>query len=217
LIALQAIRSPQMREKLENFHVSFLDKMIGVQLATKERFEAVSRQMKEKGIEVNEDVSYEDIKKFYESKAYTINVAQEHHIGTEFKMIDVILPYLDNRKWLIVKTTEETGPLITTDYPVNLMWKEPEKIPAFYRESPGFGLNNTEVYFPLSQNAALIGEFDGEEGVIEGTKELIALLNARKLLFTYKQIYIPKLNFYFTGRKGEILEGRHLLKHIANS
>jgi hypothetical protein len=76
-------------------------------------------------------------------------------------------------------------------------------------------MKDTQVYFALSKNTALIGEFGGHEGVVEGTRELIAALNSKMLLFAYKQIYSPKLSFYFRGRDGEILEGKQLLKHIA--
>jgi hypothetical protein len=81
-----------------------------------------------------------------------------------------------------------------------------------YRDSPGFGLKGTEVYFPLSSNAALIGEFEGHEGVIDGTKELVAGFNSQILRFTYKQFYSPKLSFYFLGKNQEILDGKYLLK-----
>ncbi|RLA95610.1 MAG: hypothetical protein DRG83_18415, partial [Deltaproteobacteria bacterium] len=103
---------------------------------------------------------------------------------------------------------------ITTDNPVNLSWKEPDKIPPFYRTSPGYGLKGTQVYFPVSKKVALVGEFDGPEGIVDGSRELVALLNSRMLLFTYKQIYSPTLNFYFMGKDGIILDGRSLLKYV---
>jgi hypothetical protein len=67
----------------------------------------------------------------------------------------------------------------------------------------------------MSKTAALIGEFVGREGVIEGTRELVAALNAKMLSYTYRQIYAPNLNFSFRGRDGELHDGKHLLKHIA--
>ncbi len=119
--------------------------------------------------------------------------------------IEAILPYLDARNWLLVRSTSNSGPFITTDNPVNLSWKEPDKIPPFYRASPGYGLKGTQVYFPVSKNVALVGEFDGPKDIIDGSKELIAALNSKMLLFTYKQVYSPTLNFYFMSKDNVIL------------
>ena len=215
LVALLAVRSPEIREHWRQIYARTAEIMMDLTLVTKERWESQIRQMKKSGVEVNESVTYEEAKKFHESKAYTIEVARERHIRMEFVGLDAIIPLLDGRNWLIIKTTNETGPLITTDHPVILTWNEPDKIPPIYRRSPGYGMKDTQVYFALSKNTALIGEFGGHEGVVEGTRELIAALNSKMLLFAYKQIYSPKLSFYFRGRDGEILEGKQLLKHIA--
>ncbi|MGE0823078.1 MAG: DUF4238 domain-containing protein [Candidatus Binatia bacterium] len=214
LIALLASRSPERREHLRKFQAQITERMMDVTLATKEHWEARIRKMKESGVEFDESITYEAVKNFHERKEYTIEVAREHLINMEFIAIDAVLSALDNREWLIVKTTKESGPLITTDHPVTLTWKEPAKIPSFYRNSPGYGMRDTQVYFPLSQDAALIGEFAGHEGAVDGTRELIAGLNSKMLMFAYKQIYAPKLSFYFWGKNEEILEGKHLLKHI---
>lgn len=213
LVALLAIRSPERREHWRQFQTQIVERVMDLTLANKECWESQIRQLKESGKEVNEGVSYEDAKRFHQSKAYTIEVAREHHIHMEFVGVDAIFPFLDQRKWLVVKSTDETGPLITSDNPVNLTWREPEKIPPFYRNSPGYGMKDTRVYFPLSKNLALIGEFDGAEGVVEGTRDFIAALNSKVIFFACNQLYTPKLNFYFCGRHGDLLEGKHLLKH----
>ena len=214
LIALLAVRSPEMREHWRKFQAEVAERIMDLSLATKERWESQMRQMKESGKEINEDLTYEDIKRFHESKEYDITVAREHHIHMEIVGINAILPYLDNRNWLLIKATDESGPFVTTDNPVNLTWKEPDKIPPFYRNSPGYGMKSTQVYFPVSRKLALIGEFDGPEGVIDGNRELISALNSKMLMFIYKQVYSPKIVFYFRGRNGEILDGTQVLKHI---
>ena len=214
MIALFAIRSPEMREHWRKFHAQIAERMMDLALATKGRWESQMRQMKESGGKVNEDITYEDIKRFHESKAYEITVRRERHIHMEFIGFEAILPYLDSRKWLLIKATNESGPFITTDNPINLMWNEPEKIPPFYRNSPGFGMKNTQVYFPVSKNLALQGEFDGPEGVIDGNKELISALNSKMIIFTYKQVYAPKIGFYFRNENGESLDGTQVLKYV---
>lgn len=213
-IALLAMRSPEMREHWRKIQADIAERIMDVAISTKEIWESQKRQMRNSGQEVDDSITYEEAKNFHERKQYTIEVTREHHIHMEFSSIEAILPYLDNRKWLLIKSTDETGPFITTDNPVNLTWKEPENIPNIYRHSPGYGMKNTQVYFPVSKNLALIGEFDGQEGVIEGTTELIAALNSKMLIFTYKQIYTPKIGFYFHGEDGELISGKQLLNRI---
>ena len=75
-------------------------------------------------------------------------------------------------------------------------------------------MKNTQVYFPVSKNLALVGEFDGHAGLIDATRELVAMLNSKLLMFAYKQIYTPKIGFFFIGESGEIHEGKQFLRDI---
>jgi hypothetical protein len=214
LIALLAVRSPERREHMRQFHEQVAEKIMGMIHASKERWESQVAQLKKANPEYKSDVTYDQAKEFFDGKQYTIDVAREHHIGAEFIQIDAILPCLLARNWLLLSTDSRTGPFITTDWPVNLSWKEPEKIPPFYRASPGFGLKGTEVYFPVSQELALIGEFDGSEGFLEANEGLVAVLNSKMLFNLYSQMYSPKIGFNFFGKNNEILSGKALLREI---
>ena len=214
LIALLSIRSPEQRENWRQFHAQIAERIMDLSLATKQRWESQVAQMKANGIEVDNDTTYEDAKSFHESKKYTIEVVKERHIHREMVGVEAILPYLQGRNWLLIHTTEESGPFITTDNPVNLTWNEPGKIPPFHRNSPGFGMKGTQVYFPLSRNLALVGEFEGREGLVYATKELAAVLNSKMLMFVYKQVYAPKINFYYLRRDGSLSVGSTILKEI---
>lgn len=214
LIALLAFRSPERREHWRKFEEEIAKITMNLLLENKERWDAQIRKIKESGKKVNDNVTYEDMKRFHENKEYKIEVPQEQHIINEFKLIDDILPYIYNRNWILVRSNEDSGPFITSDNPVNLMWKRPENIPLIYRNSPGYGAKDAFLYFPISKNLALIGEFDGPKGIIDGTKEFVAILNTNLLIFVYKQLYAPKINFFFIGEKGDILSGKQIIKHI---
>ena len=129
--------------------------------------------------------------------------------------IQSILPFLDDRNWLKIRSNNDSGPFITTDNPVNLTWNEPEKVPFFIRKSPGFGMKDTRVYFPISKSLAIVGEFDGPDGVIDGTRELVAAFNSGMLMYSYKQVYAPNIGFYYLGKDGNILEGNRILNEIS--
>ena len=215
LIALLAIRSPEQRENTRQFVAQIAEKIMDLSLATKERWESQLAQMKVDGYEVSDDLSYEDMKEFHKSKKYKIEVVKERHIEMELFGVETILPSLHGRNWLLIHATNESGPFITTDQPVNLTWSEPEKIPPFYRNSPGFGLKGTQVYFPLSRNLSLLGEFDGKKGLVKATKNLVAVLNSQMLMFAVRQVYSPKINFFFLGHDRSIVDGSRIFKEIA--
>ena len=70
----------------------------------------------------------------------------------------------------------------------------------------------TEVYFPISQNLALIGDFEGEDKTCQVHEKLVAVLNSKMLFNLDSQIYTPKFDFKFLGKNNEILSGKELLR-----
>jgi hypothetical protein len=214
LIAMIAARSPERREHVREFHERIATRMMSLALATPERWESQVCQMQEAGIEVGEDATYESMKRFNDSKAYTVSVKREYHIGIELKLVEAILPHLDGRNWLVLRTDSAVSPFISSDNPVSLVWKEPESIPPLYRHSPGFGLRETQVCFPLSQSVALVGEFADKDGDVEASEELVAAINAKTIFNTTSQLYAPKMNFKYMSGEGQIMEGRDILRAI---
>ena len=95
-----------------------------------------------------------------------------------------------------------------------MSWQEPDKVPPFYRQSPGFGLQGTKVYFPVSQDLALLGEFEGREGKIEATENLVAVFNSKMFFNVHKQVYAPKFGLKFYGKDDEILTGNRILRDL---
>lgn len=214
LLAMIAVRSPERREHMRNFHADIADRMMGLTLDSKERWESQVAKLRDEDSSYDNGTTYEDAKKFFESKEYDITVAREYHIHMEMVQIDAILPCLFNRNWLLIESTESIGSFITTDNPVNLSWQEPEKIPPFYQHSPGFGLKGTEVYFPVTQDLALLGTFGGREGTIKATEGLVAVFNSKMLFNVYKQVYASKFGFKFCGKDDEILTGNRIIRDL---
>ena len=214
LIALLAIRSPEQRENWRQFQAQIVERMMDLTLVSKERWQSQLDQMKASGGKVNENVTYEDMKAFVESKAYKIEVAREFHIHREMVGVDSILPCLINRNWLVIRATDQSGPFITTDHPVLLLWREPDSIPPFYRNHPGFGLKGTQVFFPISSKVALVGEFEGEEDDIFSDERLVAVFNTMLINKLYKQLYASKLLFPIINEAGELVSGKTLLKAL---
>jgi hypothetical protein len=195
-MALLAVRSPEMRENHRGFHEQVAKRVMDLALATKDRWEGQTAQMREDGVPLK-DVSYEEVKAFHESEQYKFTLAREYHIGTEFKMMDTVLQALGQRLWTIYMADGATGEFLTTNRPVTLTYIEPEKVPPFYRRSPGFGLTNTEVYFPLTHHAMLVGRFD-RGGETEAAKDsFIAAVNTHMMWHCYGKAFSRQPEFLY--------------------
>src|SRR4029078_201778 len=215
LIALLSVRSPQQRENWRPFQENVAKQVMDLALASRERWEGEMRQMKKAGWELNDNITYEQLKDFHERGEYEIAVNQEWHIGLELKGFDVVLRTLVHRKWRLYATTEETGWFVTSDRPVVLTWNHPEKIPVMMRKSPGFGATDTEVYFPLSHKIALVGVFeDVGEGTYEASFELVAKANVRMILAAFEQVYTIKKTFPYIGPDRAAYYDQHFMERF---
>ncbi|OFW88671.1 MAG: hypothetical protein A2W44_12105 [Acinetobacter sp. RIFCSPHIGHO2_12_41_5] len=215
LVALLAVRSPERREHMRTIRAQIAEVAMGVMLDSKDMWETHAEKIKAGGD--NHDAvsaSYEEAKRFYESKEYEIIVSRESHIRSEMIQVDAIVALLLKRNWQVLKASDNAGPFITSDSPVILSWCEPDSIPLMYRHSPGFGLRGTEVYFPISQDVALLGRFDGLDNVLNASRELVAILNSKMLCNLKKQIYFPRVGFEFYDDKKKIIVGNHILKYV---
>ena len=210
-IALLAIRHPLVRTNVANAQAGLTKLVMAAMLANKERYESTLRKARQDGVDIEEDIPYEEMKEIFDSGKYDIVVPNEFHIDMEFKGIDTILPYLFGRGWILFVADGNAGPFVTCDRPVVLEWKHPEGVPPFYRHRPGFGLKDIRVIFPVSQNMAMIGEFDTPNKVIVAKRGLVSRVNTEVIRFARSQVYAPDTLFSFIDKKGDISPGTDLL------
>jgi hypothetical protein len=210
-IALLAIRHPQVRTNIANAQAGLTKMALAAILADKERYESTLRKARQKGEDIEEDIPYEQMKDFFDSEKYNIVVPNEFHIYIEFNSIKTILPFLFDRGWILLLADENAGPFITCDRPVILEWKHPENLPPFYRYSPGFGLKDTRIIFPVSKNMVMIGEFDIPNAVTLAKKRLVSVVNTKVIQFANPQVYAPDPSFSFINIEQKIRPGTDLL------
>lgn len=160
LMALLSVRSPEMRENMRDFKERIARKIMGLTLATKERWESQMKEMENSGGPTRGNITYEEMKDFYERGAYTVSTSREAQIKTEMQLAPEVLTSLGERLWTLYVTNDRSGEFITTNRPVTLTYKDPSAISPMHRNSPGFGLPETEVYFPLTRNSLLVGRWD---------------------------------------------------------
>ena len=216
LIALFAVRSPQMRENWRQFQERIMKMTMSMTLSTKDRWESQVRKMKVAGIEISEDVTYEQLKEFHERGEYDITMNREWHIGLELKGFDAVLRALADRKWRLYVAEEKNGPFVTSDRPVVLTWNHPQKIPVMMRNSPGFGMPDTEVYFPLTHRMTLVGAFEDEkEGTHPAEMPMIAIANTRMIEHAFEQLYTTNKTFPYIAPSFNIYQDALFMERFA--
>lgn len=213
-MALLAVRSPETRENIRDFHERVAKRMMDLSLATKERWEGQMAQLRARGGPVNDDLTYEDMKAFHEAGQYKVTVRREYQIGTEFRLMPTVLEELGKRLWTVYTTDGSYGEFITTNRPVTLSFIEPENIPPLYRHSPGFALNGTEVHFPLTRHAMLVGRWDRGGHAEVAKQTFIAAVNTHMMRYCHGKVFSGHKEFLYLDPHGEMFWDGNLLERL---
>lgn len=214
LMALLAVRSPEMRENMRDFHERVAKLTLDIALATEERWESQMVQMRAKGGPVGDNVTYEDIKSFHEGGQYKVMVGREYHMGTEFQLMSTVLEELGKRLWSVYATDGTYGEFITTNRPVTLSFIEPDKVPPLYRHSPGFALRGTEVFFPLTRRAMLVGRWDRGGHVEVAEQSFIAAANMHMMSHSYGKVFSRQKEFLYVDQSARMFWDGNLLERV---
>ncbi len=183
LIALMMVRSQQQRENRRRPVAQIAEMLLENMLDTPERWDA-SKPVPAPDGPLPPNMSYEEAKHFRDSGAYRIELTTERHVLDEMEQVKAILPLLANRTWTRFTAPLVSGLFITTDNPVVLSYNDPEKIPPFYRQSPGPAHPDTSLYFAVSKCLFLLGTVAGHEGSLPSTPEITATMTMNTYVFT---------------------------------
>jgi hypothetical protein len=181
LMALLAVRSPEQRENMREFQGRVVQRMMDLVLSKKEHWESQMSAMQD-DTGKSSKVTYEEAKDFHRRGEYRIEVPRERHIQTEIGLHHTALQLLGQRRWSLYIVPGDYGEFVTTNRPVVVAYIRPEKVPLWLRHSPGFGLKDTEVYFPLTSHALLIGRWNGSEKTVSpSSQEFIGVMNKQMI------------------------------------
>lgn len=206
-IALMSIRNPRMRENWRGFQERVANKVMDLLLQSEDRWAHQIEVMRKDGVDLP-DISYEQMRQFNIERDYTVQVSTQSHIRMELDALNTLIPCLLDRKWSLLKAPVNSPGFITSDHPVCLIWAAP----PYPRMSPGFGLMNTRVVFPLTKGFALEGTFDGIDGVHSINEEMVAAVNSLVIQFSERQVYGAAYGFHYIGQHGALRAGHHLFK-----
>ncbi|MDR3607609.1 MAG: DUF4238 domain-containing protein [Oligoflexia bacterium] len=204
-IGLQAVRTPWHREWHGEFMRDIAKKMIQISCASKERFEQMYERLRESDSDIPEGVSYDDMRAFVDGERYRIEIDQTFQIDAMLKMASTITDLLIPRNWTIVFSNCDTN-FVTSDNPVGLAWHS--DVPGPY--SPGFGLKNTEVTFPLNKRVALVGMFEPMPAIAQMSEAAVASLNNHAIRRATRHIYSATEDFAWYSSENRV-EGRSAL------
>lgn len=192
LMALLSVRNPRLRGNMSDFHKQIVEKVMGLSVSSKEVWESQTKQMRESGVPVKDDITYAEMKRFHDEKNYKILIDQTHLIGLELQMLDPVLEQLAKRSWCFVSATEGHR-FITCDDPTVLSWTENVQPPTPY--SPGHGLQNTVIRFTLSPELALVGLFEDIPERLDYLPDQVTAFNTAVARHSRNQIFARDHNF----------------------
>jgi hypothetical protein len=207
LITLLAIRNPRMRKTFSGFLDRTYKIMGQLTVQTKERWDGVTRRMKKAGYKVDEDIPYEQMKKFIEAGEYDMVTSTTHHAQMELKQFSGLFPVISAREWTLLVAKSGAGDFITSDHPVCLLPTEQ----AMVGMPLGYGLRGTVILFPLCRDLFLVGNFGGQSGMTEVGAFEVAFHNARVIDCAQEQIYAADDSFPYLTADGDMWTGRRLL------
>lgn len=184
LICLIAVRNPFLRKCLNRAREQEINILGDLLVSNKNIWENYVRKAKENGASIPDNISFEDMKNFIEGRKYQIRFIPEGNLWIELSTFERILPILGERYWSLIIAPQDGPEFICSDHPVTVNWKYSSK------GLIGFGLRETEVFFPLSRRLGFYGTFeDPLEKVVHIGPEKIALMNQRVVFNADRHIY----------------------------
>ena len=203
-IAMLESRNPIRRSSMKDVLKRSAEINIGMILSSKKMFES---QLKRYGTKLpGEKVEYQEVRDFYESKKYEIEVPNEKVISHENNIWEKLYGIMHERKWVLLTPEESSGPFITSDSPVCLCWTKPGN----EGQHLGHGLKNTGILFPLSPQLMLHGTFNGLEGTEMVSYQEVKKINMRIIMNSERFIYSNSRKFDYLLKEGNDLSEKNI-------
>jgi len=201
LLGLMAVRNPQSRKSINWSRQEKIHLMANLLVSDKKIFDHHLNKSQEAGYVAETNVSFEQMKQFIEERRYRIEFAPKGDHRVEFHNFDQLLPILGQRIWSLLVAPSPGPGFICSDHPVALTWKNPDS-----RVPIGYGLKNTEVFFPLGPRTGFYGVYeDPLPTVIKIKPAQVAMMNWRVAQSAERHVF-SATDTFFVWYKGEVRE-----------
>jgi len=188
-LCLLSTRNPRFRDLYNGMRIRGAENIMGTLLSDEEVFELAMGKALAAG-EVTSTVSFEEMKTFVEEKNYRLEVPTSLNVSVECELFDFLLPKLGTRYWSILIAPENSHGFLCCDHPVVLVFKD---IVGNQRIPIGFGVRETEIYFPFSSRICFYGVF--EDPPIPNVilkKKNVETINSYILSYARRYVYSKK-------------------------
>lgn len=202
LLGLIAVRNPKLRTTFNKAREHTMNIISHMLVSNKEVFENQVKKAIDTGyLSQQHNSTYEEVKRFVDGGEYDIEFSYEGNLRIEFETFDKILSVLGERIWSVFVAPTSGPNFICSDHPVTLSWNnERINVPV------GFGLKNTEVFFPLGPTVGLFGTYEQPlNEVVELSPSNVARLNRRILDNADKHVFSTTESFYILV-EGNLIE-----------
>jgi hypothetical protein len=199
LLCLIAVRNPKFRESFNYSRDQVLRRINDLLVSDKKIWDHYVTKARAAGEDMD-DVSFEKTKRFVEDDAYDIEFQPEGNLRVELNTFNGLLPLLGQRTWSVLIAPSDGPEFVCSDHPVTLTWKAGRSGPI------GFGLQETEVFFPLGRRVGFYGTFESPlNKVVNCRPGHVATMNMRVLQSSDRHIYSANESF-FVWDAGQIRE-----------
>ncbi len=191
LMGLLCLKNPRRRESINQVVQKMAKIFLGMKAATPEGWQAEIERAKAEG-HMDKDADGEAIRKFILNDEFRFALTTPAHLQMEFGGLEKILPYIFGRKWVFCKAAPSAIGFVTSDCPVCVMWQDPkEQAPA------GLGLMGTQIVFPISNDLAMIGTFELDDGEMDADEDFVSKVNGNIILHSNRQVYARSGDFLY--------------------
>jgi hypothetical protein len=190
LLGLIAVRNPYLRNSFNRFREEVMHRIGDLLVSNEKIWDNHVQKAREAGEVINGTVSFEDVKHFVEERRYRVEFLPEGNLRIEFRAFDKLLPILGQRTWSLLVAPPDGPEFICSDHPVSLVWKLRRD------DTVGYGVKETEVFFPLSRRMGFYGTFENPlRPVVEIKPGQVATMNRRVALNAEQHVFSALQSF----------------------
>jgi hypothetical protein len=206
-MALLTIKNPRMRDVVGAFMSNSADMMMRMKASDPRAWEAEMLRAKAEGT-IPQDSDTEQLRNLILQGAFAFSVSTPGHLHVEFDLVGKLLPYFHGRKWTLCRAVDaDRTAFVTSDDPVCLEWRDQTRT-----EPPGLGRRGTAITFPVANELAIIGTFEGQGRVVEADDNTVAMINGNVIAPANRQIYARADDFvYVMPHNARTMRGSDLL------
>ena len=200
LLGLIAVHNPQLRRSFNHSREHMFHLIGNLLVSDKKIWEHHVNKAREAGEIINDNVSFDQMKRFVEGRKYRLEFSPEGNLRVEFHTFDKILTILGQRIWSVLIAPSDGPEFICSDHPVTLVWKSGKTGPV------GYGLKETEVFFPLGRRVGFYGVFETPlQPVVKLKPGQVATMNRRVAMSAERHVF-SALERFIIWHDGQIRE-----------